>query len=215
VVDARRARRNQTRNILCDGLIFDSSVLLQFKGTLHKVIAASVVTIFGDSVAMFNVLFLGDSKEKSIGTGLGPILAPQPQMVAPDEALPAGANIRIPKIISQFHGLIHPAVSVSQVGRLRCPEMGPKAFFSKSDCVCKVYEAAIREDPLRAEAGNDNVKRFSEPSRIMVEKGTASRSRVNEIYGVKRGHLWRGLLEHEWFKCGLEAQQRCKRDVHH
>ena len=39
-------------------------------------------------------------KEKCIGTGLGPILAPQPQVVAPNEALPARANIRIPVIIS-------------------------------------------------------------------------------------------------------------------
>jgi hypothetical protein len=68
---------------------------------------------------------------------------------------------------------------------------------------------------LEAKQRNTHVKRFAEPSRITVEKGTASQSRVNEIYGVKRGHLWRGLLEHEWFKCGLEAQQRCKRDVHH
>ncbi len=39
-------------------------------------------------------------KEKCVGVGLGPILAPQPQMIAPKEALPAGANIRIPVIIS-------------------------------------------------------------------------------------------------------------------
>lgn len=39
VVDARGARRNQARNILRDGVIFDSSVLLQFKGTLYKGIA--------------------------------------------------------------------------------------------------------------------------------------------------------------------------------
>jgi hypothetical protein len=62
--------------------------------------------------------------------GLGPILAPQPQMVTPNEALPTRANIRIPIIISQFEGLIHPAVTVSQVGRLRRPQVGPKAFFS-------------------------------------------------------------------------------------
>jgi hypothetical protein len=36
VVDARGARRNQASNILRDGVIFDSSVLLQFKGTLYK-----------------------------------------------------------------------------------------------------------------------------------------------------------------------------------
>jgi hypothetical protein len=59
-----------------------------------------------------------------------------------------------------------------------------------------------------------HVKRLSKPARIMVEKGTASLSRVDEINAVKRGGLWRGLLDHEWFKCGVEAQQRCKGDVH-
>jgi hypothetical protein len=39
VVDARGTRRNQARNILRNGVIFDSSVLLQFKGTLYKSIA--------------------------------------------------------------------------------------------------------------------------------------------------------------------------------
>ena len=39
VVDAIFARRNQTRNILRDGVIFDSSVLLQFKGALYEGIA--------------------------------------------------------------------------------------------------------------------------------------------------------------------------------
>jgi hypothetical protein len=119
-------------------------------------------------------------KEKCIGRGLGPILAPQPQMVTTDEALPARANIRIPIIISQLNGLIHRTVTVSQVGRLRCPQVGSKAFFStvlvstgcdtcdhmlfdnsQSDRVCKVYEAAICEDPWRAETGNDNLLLFS------------------------------------------------------
>jgi hypothetical protein len=62
--------------------------------------------------------------------GLGPILAPHPKMVAPDEAFPARANIRIPVIISQFHDLIRPTITVSQVGRLRFPQVGSKAFLS-------------------------------------------------------------------------------------
>jgi hypothetical protein len=97
-------------------------------------------------------------------------------MITPDEALPARANIRIPIVISQLNGLIHPTVTVSQVGRLRCPQVGSKTFFStvlvsagcdtcdhvlfdnsQSDRVCKVYEAAICEDPWRAETGNDNL----------------------------------------------------------
>ena len=67
-------------------------------------------------------------KEKCICVCIGPVLAPQPQMVAPSKALPARPNIRIPKIVSQFHGLVHPTVTVSQVGRLRCPQVGSKTF---------------------------------------------------------------------------------------
>jgi len=80
-------------------------------------------------------------------------------MVSPDEALPARANVRIPEIISQFYSLVHPTFTVSQVGRLRCSKVGSKAFFnnSQSDSVCKVYEAAICDDPWSAEAGNDNL----------------------------------------------------------
>jgi hypothetical protein len=67
-------------------------------------------------------------KEKCIGASVGPILAPQPQMVAADKALPAGADVRIPVIISQFDGLIHRTVTVSQVRRLRRPQVGVKTF---------------------------------------------------------------------------------------
>jgi hypothetical protein len=64
---------------------------------------------------------------------------------------------------------------------------------------------------------NTHVKRLSKPgSRIMVEEWTASRRRVGIIDGVKRGglRLTYGLLEHMWCNCGLEAQQRCERDIH-
>ena len=39
MVDTRGAGRNQARNILRDGVIFDSSILAQFKGTLYECIA--------------------------------------------------------------------------------------------------------------------------------------------------------------------------------
>jgi len=42
MVDARGARRDQARNILRDGVVFDSLVLLQFKGTLYKGIAEHI-----------------------------------------------------------------------------------------------------------------------------------------------------------------------------
>ena len=69
-------------------------------------------------------------KEKCIGGGLEPVLPPQPQMVTPDEALPAGADVGIPVIISQFESLIHPTVTVPQVRRLRRPQVSAKAFLS-------------------------------------------------------------------------------------
>jgi hypothetical protein len=68
-------------------------------------------------------------KEKCIAGGLGPILAIQPQMIASENALPTRADIRIPIIVSQFQSLVHPTVSVSQIGRLRCAQMSSKAFF--------------------------------------------------------------------------------------
>jgi hypothetical protein len=69
-------------------------------------------------------------KEKCIGVSLGPVLAPHPQMIASEKALPTRANIWIPVIVSQFQGLIHPTVTVPQVGRLRCSKVGSKAFLS-------------------------------------------------------------------------------------
>jgi hypothetical protein len=44
-----------------------------------------------------------------------------------------------------------------------------------------------------------HVERLSEPSRIMVEKRTASGSGVHEIYAINEGILWCGLLVHERF----------------
>ena len=51
-------------------------------------------------------------------------------MVAPDEALPAGANVGIIVIVSQLESLIHPTITVSQVRRLRRPQVGAKTFLS-------------------------------------------------------------------------------------
>jgi hypothetical protein len=65
-----------------------------------------------------------------------------------------------------------------------------------------------------------HVERFPLPTtRIMIEKRTASRPRVDVIYAGDQGGLWYGLLEHKWFERGLEAQQRRKtggkRDINH
>jgi hypothetical protein len=45
MVDSRGARRDQASNSLCDGLIFDASILLQFKSTLYKAIAAHRIAL--------------------------------------------------------------------------------------------------------------------------------------------------------------------------
>jgi hypothetical protein len=52
-------------------------------------------------------------KEKRVGMGLGPILAPHPEMIAPDQAFPARPNIRVPVIVSQLHDLIRPTITVA------------------------------------------------------------------------------------------------------
>ena len=50
---------------------------------------------------------------------------------------------------------------------------------------------------------------------IMVEKRTATDSRVDVRHAGERVTLRCGLLEHERFKHSSEAQKRSKRDIHH
>jgi hypothetical protein len=49
-------------------------------------------------------------------------------MVATDKALPAGPDFIVPEIISELHGLVHPAMTIAKVGRLRDAEMGTEAL---------------------------------------------------------------------------------------
>jgi hypothetical protein len=49
-------------------------------------------------------------------------------VVSPDEALPAGPDDRVPVVMSQFEGLVNPAVAIAKVGRLRGTEMGTEAL---------------------------------------------------------------------------------------
>jgi hypothetical protein len=71
----------------------------------------------------------------------------------------------------------------------------------------------VREGGRRRET---HVERLPEPAtRIVVEKRTASGPRVDEVKASDRGGIWHGLLEHEWFQRGLEAQKRRKRDINH
>jgi hypothetical protein len=238
------------------GLTFSSETLLTRAHTTHSQHSIKKT---------MSCIDIDVRKEKCIGVGFGPILAPPPQMVAPDKTLPASAKIRIPIIISQFKGLVHPTVTVSQVGRLRRPQMGTETFSSTGSGIsgmrdkrkrlnnanrsttynpiafakCRKPPSARTHGSLRPEmitltifgffaqvsfpgsqASRErrlgaHVERFPKPTRIVIEKGTASRPRVNEIYALERRSLRRRLLEHEWFKCSLEAQERCERDVHH
>ena len=68
-------------------------------------------------------------KEQRIGGSGWPALAPHPQMVASPEGLPTSANIRIPPIISQLDDLVLPTISVTQIRRLRLPEVDVEALF--------------------------------------------------------------------------------------
>jgi hypothetical protein len=47
--------------------------------------------------------------------------------------------------------------------------------------------------------GKAHIERLSKPLRIMVEKRTASGSRVHEIYAINEGSPRCGLLRHERF----------------
>jgi hypothetical protein len=99
-------------------------------------------------------------------------------MVAPDKALPARPDNIIPVVISQLEGLVHRAMAIAKVGRLRGTEMGTEALnvtwygkrdvsgrapyttkkqYLQTECVGKVEKASVGQDPGRAETRNDNL----------------------------------------------------------
>jgi hypothetical protein len=53
---------------------------------------------------------------------------PHPQMIAPDEALPARADDLIPIVVPQLYGLVHPTATIAQVRCLRGPEVGAETL---------------------------------------------------------------------------------------
>jgi hypothetical protein len=67
-------------------------------------------------------------KEQCPRIGARPVLPEQPEMVAPDQALPARPDFIVPVVISELEGLVHPAIAIAEVGRLRDAEMGTEAF---------------------------------------------------------------------------------------
>jgi hypothetical protein len=71
----------------------------------------------------------GVRKEERVCGGRGPVLAPHSQVVAPDEALPARADIRVAIVVSQLDRLVPPTVAIPQVRRLRRPEMNIEALY--------------------------------------------------------------------------------------
>ena len=62
-------------------------------------------------------------KEQRAGIGSGSILAEEPQMVTTIKALKARSEERITVVLSQLEGLVHPAISVSQIRSLRAAEV--------------------------------------------------------------------------------------------
>jgi hypothetical protein len=67
-------------------------------------------------------------KEQRAGIGGGSILAEEPQMVTSIKALKARSEDRITVILSQLEGLVHPAISVSKIRRLRVAEVNAQAL---------------------------------------------------------------------------------------
>jgi hypothetical protein len=53
---------------------------------------------------------------------------PRPQMIAPDEALPARADDIIPIVVPQLYGLVHPTATIAQVRCLRRPEVSAETL---------------------------------------------------------------------------------------
>lgn len=105
----------QPSEILRDGVIFDAFICLHSKSATHESVAAKIITVRSNIVAVADILFLGNSKEQSTGIGAGTVLAEESQMVASNKALPARADVWISIILSQLEGLVHPAVSVTQI----------------------------------------------------------------------------------------------------
>jgi hypothetical protein len=54
-------------------------------------------------------------------------------MVAPDGALPAGPDVRIPIVLSQFHNLTPPGTPITQVCRVWFTDMGIEALLAAFD----------------------------------------------------------------------------------
>jgi hypothetical protein len=71
-----------------------------------------------------------DVREKQgIRGGRRSALVPHPQVIAPDEALPARADNLVPIVISQLYCLVHPTTTVTQIRRLRRPKVGAETLY--------------------------------------------------------------------------------------
>ena len=68
-------------------------------------------------------------EKKGVRGGRRSALVPHPEMISPDEALPARADDFIPIVVSQLDGLVHPTATVSQVRCLRCPDVCAQTLY--------------------------------------------------------------------------------------
>ena len=67
-------------------------------------------------------------EEERATVARGAILAVNTEVVAADERLAACTDGRAAVILTELHGLIHPTVAVTEVGRLRVTQMEAQAF---------------------------------------------------------------------------------------
>lgn len=67
-------------------------------------------------------------KEQRARIGTGTVLAEEPEMVASQKGLQARPDFHITVILTQLVGLVHPAVPVAQIRRLRVAEVRTEAL---------------------------------------------------------------------------------------
>ena len=72
----------------------------------------------------------GSDSRKEGGTAVsgGAVLEVEAEVVAADERLEAGAELRVAVVLAEFNRLVHGPVSVAEVGREGVPEMDAQAF---------------------------------------------------------------------------------------
>ena len=76
-------------------------------------------------------------------------------MVSANQALQAGADIRIAIVLAQLDRLVQGAITISEIRCLWSSEMDAEAFRAEVDALEPVKETAVREYRRRAQRRDD------------------------------------------------------------